>query len=77
MSQKSLRSPVLAVTLHNMAQVHAALKEDEHSTKYQKQLAHLLRRMDTVSRETREKEYEIFLVKLLTLPKATALAAAA
>lgn len=78
MSRKSLSSPVLAVTLQNTALIHTALEEPQLAVKYQRQLAGLLRMMGaTTSRETREKDYENFLVRLLTLPKATALAAAA
>lgn len=72
----TVQSPVFVVVLHNMSQVHAAMEEHKESARYQGKLAHVLRLM-AASRGLSEKQYESFYIKLLSLPKADSMAAAA
>lgn len=64
---------VLAVSIHNMSLVHAALNETELRAKYQSRLACLLCKMQAVLSKDRsmsgEKDhYEKFMMGLLTVP---------
>lgn len=80
-SRGELWSPVLAVTLQNMTLIYTSLDKIQMATKYRDQLASLLRMKTTITVSTdamhNTKEYENFLLRLLTLPKATTRAAAA
>lgn len=72
----TVQSPVFVVVLHNMSHVHAAMEEHKEAARYQGKLAHVLRLM-AASRGLNEKQYESFYIKLLSLPKADSMAAAA
>ena len=72
----AIDSPVFLVALHNMTQVHAVLEEPEAVANCRGRLAHVLRLM-AAKRGFSERQYEEFYIKLLSLPKANVLAAAA
>ena len=71
----TLLTPAVASVLHNMAQVHYAIREHREALKCQHGLASVLRQM-CPSRGQERKQYEIFHIKLLSLPNACSKAAA-
>jgi tetratricopeptide (TPR) repeat protein len=76
-ANNSIESPVFVVSLHNMVQVYNLLEETELATKHRGQLAHVLRLMGSSAPGNCDIRYEEFYIKLLSLPKANSMAAAA
>lgn len=87
MATMAVECPILIVALHNMTLIYTILENHEMATEVRCKLVHLLRSMETsaVSRQyqrsqgqlPREKGYEKLLLRLLTLPKDSTVAAAA
>jgi hypothetical protein len=87
MATMAVGCPVLVVALHNMTLIHTIHENHEMATEVRCKLVHLLRSMVETSaasrqqhpqgQSPREKGYEQFLLRLLTLPKNSSVAAAA